>query len=109
MEGELQRRMARNEALFREVNEAIASGQWPGEEDRRVSFRCECARLGCNDLIDVPLREYERVRANPRWFLISPGHEQPLVERVIESHPGYAVVEKAGDAGAVADATDPRD
>ena len=47
MDGEDQRRTAANEAMFREPNEAIERGRWPGEDDEPVGFRCECARLGC--------------------------------------------------------------
>jgi hypothetical protein len=109
MEGDLRRRIARNESLFREVNEAIAGGQWPGEDDRPVGFRCECARLGCNDLIELTPQEYERVRGNPRRFVVAVGHEQPAGERVVETHAGYAVVEKEGTAGQIAEMTDPRE
>jgi hypothetical protein len=35
--------VAANEALLREVNEAIERGQWPDEENEQVGFRCECA------------------------------------------------------------------
>jgi hypothetical protein len=109
MEGEIQRRMARNESLFREVNEAIAAGQWPGEEDAPIGFRCECARLGCNSLVEVAPRQYERVRASARRFVLAVGHELTEGERVVETHDDYVVVEKEGEAGLVAEATDPRD
>src|SRR5947209_2133468 len=58
MEPELDRRVAENQAILREVNEGIKRGQWPGEEDAAVSFRCECSRLGCNQLIELSMREY---------------------------------------------------
>src|SRR5947209_6786339 len=45
MEKELQRRIASNEAIFREVNEALKAGHWPGEEDSPIAFRCESAPL----------------------------------------------------------------
>jgi hypothetical protein len=109
MEGEIERRMARNESLFREVNEAIASGQWPGEEDAPIGFRCECARLGCNDLVELAPREYERIRSHPRRFVLAVGHEFSNGERVVETHSGYVVVEKQGEAGRLAEASDPRD
>jgi hypothetical protein len=105
---ELERRLAANEAVFREVNESIERGQWPGEEDERVGFRCECARLGCNQLLQLRLEEYERVRAHPRRFLMIPGHEILEVESVVDQAPGYVVVEKRDEAGAQAEATDPR-
>jgi hypothetical protein len=34
------RRPGANEALFREVNEPIERGQWPGDEDAQGAFRC---------------------------------------------------------------------
>jgi hypothetical protein len=108
MKDELQERLGANEALFREVNEGIERGQWPGEEDLPVSFRCECARLGCAELVELTVRSYERVRANPRRFIVLPGHEQADVEIVAERNPGYLVVEKLDRAAERATETDPR-
>jgi hypothetical protein len=108
MEEELQKRLVSNEIAFREINEAIARGQWPGEPDAAHGFRCECARLGCQDLIDLTPGDYERVRANPRWFVVSPGHELPDLETVVERRSGYFVVEKRELAGRLAEDTAPR-
>lgn len=109
MKRDLQRRIAANEAAFRKVNDSIASGQWPGEEDAPVAFRCECARLGCNELLEVSMREYEGVRAHPRRFLVLAGHEFPDVETIVQARPGYVVIEKREEAGRLAEALDPRD
>src|ERR1700736_2075347 len=98
MQDEMQKRLGSNEAVFREINEGIERGQWPGEEDAPISFRCECARLGCNELLELSVREYERVRSNPRRFLVLPGHERLEVEVVVERRPGYLVVEKFDQA-----------
>lgn len=106
---ETQRRLANNEAAFREVNEAIEAGLWPGERDAPVAFRCECAQLGCTMLIGMRLDDYERVRENSSWFIVAVGHEIPELETVVRSPGGYLVVEKRGEAGRVAAATDPRD
>ena len=46
MDRDLQRRIAGNEAVFRDVNEALQAGRWPGEEASPVAFRCECAEVG---------------------------------------------------------------
>ncbi|MBV8430695.1 MAG: hypothetical protein JO244_06010 [Solirubrobacterales bacterium] len=108
MPDQLQQRLSANESVFREINEGIERGHWPGEEDAPVSFRCECARLGCNDLIELSPRQYERVRANPRHFIVLPGHERPEVEVVVERAPGYLVVEKLDQAAAKAEEADPR-
>jgi hypothetical protein len=109
VEGSKQRRAAANEATVRDVNEGIERGQWPGEEDTPVGFRCECARLGCNRLIELTVREYEEVRAHPRRFVVLPGHELPDVETVVEARSGYVIVEKRNQAGEVAEAHDRRD
>ena len=99
---------AGNEALFREVNEAIERGQWPGEEDSRTAFRCECAQLDCSELISLAPREYERIRATSRRFVVALGHEVEEVETVVETGDGYVVVEKRDEAGRLAEAGDPR-
>ncbi len=109
MEPDLQRRIARNEDVFREVNEGIARGQWPGEDDALIGFRCECARLGCNQLIELKIADYEAVRANPRRFVVALGHEVPEGETVVRECAGYLVVEKRGEAGREAESRDPRD
>ena len=101
-------RLARNEAVFREINEGIERGQWPGEEDAPVGFRCECARLGCTEVVELTIHDYERVRGHSRRFIVVPGHEQLTVELVVERAPKYCVVEKLDQAGAAAEDTDPR-
>jgi len=108
VKGEIDERAAANEAVFRSVNEAIERGQWPGEESRDTSFRCECAQLGCTVIVRLSVNEYERVRAHPRRFIVAVGHEQPEIETVVERRDDYLVVEKRDEAGAVAEHTDPR-
>lgn len=108
MDDELQRRLAANETVFREVNEGIERGQWPGEDDDPVRFRCECARLGCNLLLELTLAEYEQVRSHPRRFLMIDGHQVPELERVVQREPGYLVVQKLDEAGEKAEEADPR-
>ena len=104
MAGEAQERVGFNEATFRKVNEGIERGS----DDDRVAFRCECGRLGCNQLIELSLADYEAVRAHPRRFFLLATHELLEVERVVERHDDYHVVEKLGEAGDIAERTDPR-
>jgi predicted ThiF/HesA family dinucleotide-utilizing enzyme len=99
-------RVALNEATFRKVNEGMEVGQDPGG---LLTFICECGRLGCNRLLELTRAEYEAVRANPRRFAVLSGHEMEEVEKVVERHDRYLVVEKAGDPEAeVVEHTDPR-
>jgi hypothetical protein len=104
----LQRRVAANESVFREVNDAIERGLWPGEENSLVAFRCECASLECNQLVELTPKAYEHVRAHPRRFLVLRGHELNEVETVEEAHEDYVVVQKRDAAGELAEAVDPR-
>lgn len=99
--------VAGNESMFRRVNEAIERGRWPGE-DGECAFRCECARSGCAQLLDVTQAAYEQVRAHPRRFILVPGHEDPEFEDVIECSLRYVVVQKRGQAGQIAEEADPR-
>jgi hypothetical protein len=101
-------RLAANEAVLREVNEAIERGLWPGEEDARANFRCECSRLECAVFVSLAPRDYERIRADSRRFVIMPGHENPAIDTVVEQTSDYVVVEKRGEAGQLAEASDPR-
>jgi hypothetical protein len=105
---DLQRRIARNEATFRDVNEALKRGRWPGEEQEPIAFRCECSQLGCTRMIELSGAEYERIRTNPRRFLMAPDHDDPGAEVVVETHERYVVVEKRDEAGRLAEALDPR-
>jgi hypothetical protein len=108
-----QSRRARNEALFREVNERIeeleAGLTGYGEDDSLlVGFVCECSREDCGETIEVTRAHYNAVRNESTRFLVLPGHETPDLERVVDRHPHFLVVEKLGDAGDIAAAEDPR-
>ncbi len=98
-------RVAKNEALFRDVNERIRE---ISPADDEIEFVCECGLEGCVEPIAVPASDYERVRSHPTWFLVARGHETPSVERVTEEGSTYAVVEKLPDEASVALDTDPR-
>ena len=103
-----ERRVGFNEATFRAINEGIDHGDGDRRDPETVGFRCECARLGCTEILEIPSAEYEAVRGHGRRFLVAPGHVVPETEQVVERHDGYEVVEKHGEAGRVAAATDPR-
>lgn len=103
-------RLARNETLFREVNEQIerAVGRL-GREDKHVyEFLCECSNSDCTLLLPLTLDEYETARSDPRQFVVAPGHELPEIEDVIARYPGYEVVRKRGEAAEFVTELDPR-
>jgi hypothetical protein len=98
-----EQRAARNEALFREVNQNIALlEERHGTTAADPVFLCECADAGCTEQITVDADTFSRVREQPRHFLLRPGHDDPHFERVVETHRDYVIVEKTGEAGRVA-------
>jgi hypothetical protein len=87
--------VGKNEALFREVNERLKGlGESFSFVAEHASFVCECGNPACVQQLEVSISDYERVRSNPRWFILAPGHETANVEAVVEQHDGWMVVEK---------------
>jgi hypothetical protein len=84
---------ARNEAFFRAVNEGIAEAS-ERFDSTEAEFLCECGDARCTHRIEVPLEEYENVRADPTRFLVRHGHAEPKVEQVVRRRRRYAIVEK---------------
>jgi hypothetical protein len=104
-----QQRVAKNEALFRQVNERIEDVNEALGVDEPADFLCECGDDNCTAPVSLTLAKYEQVRSNPTHFVIAPGHEIIDVERVIEQYDDFAVVEKfSGEAERIAVETDPR-
>jgi hypothetical protein len=100
---------ARNEELFRNVNEQIeALGQTVERGDPVMEYLCECDRQDCYEKVRATRAEYESVRSDPTHFIVSLGHQDPSVERVSASNDRFLVVEKHGAAGRDARETDPR-
>jgi hypothetical protein len=107
---ERERRLALNETMFREVNERVEDMTKTFDSDTGMfEIVCECADKACTERLSVPTSVYERVRSDPTHFLLSPGHEDVTVERVIETFDSFIVVEKEGrDVEPVVEQTDPR-
>ena len=91
-------RAARNEEIFRGVNERIDETAQRHGFDQTLTFHCECANGACTATFDMAAQEYERIAADPARFVVVPTHENGLVETVVERASGYVVVEKVGEA-----------
>jgi hypothetical protein len=101
-----EQRAARNEALFREVNENIARlEERHGRTGSEPVYVCECADAGCAEQLSIDPDTYRRVREQPRRFFVIPGHEDPQLEQIVERVDDYLIVEKTGEAGEVAEQT----
>ena len=102
--------LGRNEALYRSVNDRIEELNRGFEDglDLTGEWLCECADPGCTSRVTATTSEYQSIRADPRTFMVYPGHVAPEVERVARRNERFTVVEKLGDRAVIAEATDPR-
>ena len=104
-----QQRVAKNEILFREVNERIKDVSAGLDSEEPTDFLCECGSESCTQPIRLTLAEYEGVRQDSTTFAIVPGHQIGDVETVVAQNEHFAVVEKdAPLAARMAAEQDPR-
>jgi hypothetical protein len=96
-------RLARNEHLFREVNERIRELEETFGERPGASFVCECSLVDCTSRLELDLDEYRAVREHPRRFIVVEDHVDPDYERIVSANDRFTVVEKLGLAGEVAE------
>jgi hypothetical protein len=102
-------RAAKNQTLFREVNERIRDlNELPGWQIDKGDWICECEDETCFKPIQIAQPEYERVRAYGNRFALKPGHENLEVEDITDRHEQYVVVAKHGAGGIYATENDPR-
>jgi hypothetical protein len=107
-------RVALNQSRFRQANEQLeqrADELVP--EDGAIPCLCECPDPTCTELTRLLREQYESVRSRGEWFLVVEGHETCQVEgveiaEVVERFPTYVLMEKVGEAAAVARELDPR-
>jgi hypothetical protein len=102
-------RLARNETLFRSVNENIEESATSGQpDDHTFEFFCECSNVDCTLMVPMTVSEYEHVRADPRQFVVALGHDLPEIEKVVHRTSTYQVVLKEGEAAEFVTEHDPR-
>jgi len=101
-------RVAQNEVSAREVNESIQ------ELDTRpassfIHVACECGLEDCDRVLAITKPVYERVRSDPRQFVILPPHLISEDEDVVQQSDGFLIVAKRrGTPEDIAVRTDPR-
>ena len=100
-------RLAKNEILFRAVNERLDEIGEATPWSKTTDYLCECSDTTCIETIELTNDEYERARSRPTVFMLVPGHERLEIERVIEDNERFLLVEKIVAVDAVQE-TDPR-
>ena len=104
-----QRRIAENESRFREINERLeADLKRLPDDGAPVQYVCECGRADCAQLVSLVRDDYERVRADPRTFVVVPGHELADFEDVAVMTETHVVVRKKPETAPLVGQTDPR-
>ena len=99
-------RAARNQSIFRAINERIIEiNKGFGDDFDTIAIACECADAGCAELLRINADAYRSVRRSPRTFAVLAEHVYPDVERVVSRNDGYAIVEVIGHGIEVAEAT----
>jgi hypothetical protein len=88
-------RQAANERLIREFNyeKNLVDGA-DGSPEEEVLFYCACGREDCDRRLCLSIDEYRAAHATPHRFIVDVDHLTPHIERVVERHPTYLVVEK---------------
>jgi hypothetical protein len=99
------RRAAKNQSLFREVNERIEK---LADGSSSAAFVCECLQEECGERLTLTLDAYETVRASPNRFFVVPGHAFADIEEVTTTTDTYLIVQKLGAGGELAVTLDPR-
>jgi hypothetical protein len=97
------RQIEANERILREANEEIErAAREDGEQGIRpketeLEFFCACGRPECDARLLLTLAEYAAADGRSNRFIVAPGHDDPAIERVVEEHENYSVVEKHPD------------
>ena len=101
-----QLRAARNQALFRAVNEKLRelNDAFSGVTET-YAIACECADVSCVETLHIGMEEYVNVRGHPSRFVVLKDHLFPEVELVVAQNDGYVIVEKNADVAAITEAT----
>jgi hypothetical protein len=55
-------------------------------------FVCECSDLTCADAVEISAAEYARIRAEDFHYVVLPGHEDSVSERVVARTSRFVVV-----------------
>ena len=97
-------RAARNQAIFRAVNEKLATlNEAFAEAVGTSSIACECDDISCVEMIEIAPDDYRAVREEPRRFVILFEHINEDIEFVVQRSAEYTVVEKIAAAGETAE------
>jgi hypothetical protein len=102
------RRLAENEAFFRQKNQDIeknfdlikelakAENQTHivNDDDLVLRFFCECSDENCRERIPLHRSRYDGIHKANDLFVVVSGHEYTPIEKIVEKTDEYCVVRK---------------
>jgi hypothetical protein len=99
------RRMAENEAVFREYNEKATEklqsarqeeqeSEIAKKDEHNLHFYCEFSDEDCHERVALKPSEYNKHHQERDKFVVLPGHEVEEVENVIATYKSYIIVKK---------------
>jgi hypothetical protein len=91
-----ERRLAQNEAIYREFNERMQESINTSDNHATMPmyFFCECSDEKCQKQIKISPREYNKIHKDKSKFTLVCGHEVKKIEDVISENPEYCIVKK---------------
>ena len=100
---ERERRLATNEAYFRDANERVREHvKDVAGAHTTFNMLCECSSMACAERIPVTASEYDEAHRNPRQFIVALGHVQFEIEESVVHTDRFEIVRKHAEAGDVA-------
>ena len=103
-----ERRQIENEMIFRRMNEKVGKdldaldamhtedGHYDLVRDKKLilNFKCECSDENCSVRIPLLLSEYQTIHLNRDTFVVKPGHQVDIIEKVLKVTPAFHIVKK---------------
>ncbi len=96
----IKQRLIKNEQLIRARNTETSKGIKTFFRNKKevvsapVAFVCECSDLDCKEHVHTSIESYEKLHKRKDRFTIYPGHETPSVEKVVDQHEDFDIVQK---------------
>ena len=95
--------IARNESVFRNLNERLEENVERRRSDADLAgFLCECGDADCEAIVRLDLATYEEIRRDPLQFFVVAGHEMADAEDIVAEAAGHLVVRKHKDVADIA-------
>jgi hypothetical protein len=112
-----ERRQIENEMIFRRINEKVGNdldaldamhvqdghAELVRDKNLLLHFKCECSDENCSVRLPILLSEYQTIHLNRDTFVVKPGHQVDIIEKVLKATPDFHIVKKNNSTGEPSD------